>query len=250
MLGKKVGAFPDVRFQEGKWWGANYDNGGLDHKSQQMFLAISGGDNVTIGRIYDVAAGGVLPIKLMVASNRVLNLNDAPLQGRFLKLLFTKTFREGIDLNPNLKEDLRPELPGIAARCVAAYQRMLKRGHFIQPDSGKVLEQELAKARDAFAVMVQDCIEPVPDMSEAIPKTAMYACWRSWSDENDVAWRTVKEEEVGKKLKAVPGFSHVIWGRPMLPNGGRQGPRCWMGTRFNEVGKGHYEEGRRILGLD
>ena len=38
MIGKKVLAFPDVRLKEGKWYGQNFDPGGVDYKSVQRLL--------------------------------------------------------------------------------------------------------------------------------------------------------------------------------------------------------------------
>jgi putative DNA primase/helicase len=45
LIGKRVGVFPDVRFKPGKWWGQNFDPGGIDHVSKEMLLRITGGDH-------------------------------------------------------------------------------------------------------------------------------------------------------------------------------------------------------------
>src|SRR2546430_7869196 len=49
---KRVGVFPDVRLRPGKWYGQNFDPGGLDHKSKEQVLNITGGDPITVGRKY------------------------------------------------------------------------------------------------------------------------------------------------------------------------------------------------------
>jgi phage/plasmid-associated DNA primase len=72
--------------------------------------------------------GSQLPIKLVLISNVVPNLNDGSgaLSGRFVKLRFNHSFFDNEDTA--LRDKLDAELPGIAARCVAAYQRLRRRG--------------------------------------------------------------------------------------------------------------------------
>jgi putative DNA primase/helicase len=63
LIGKRVGVFPDVRFKPGKFYGANYDPGGIDHKSSELLLKITGEDRLTIPRKYIGAWKGRLPMK-------------------------------------------------------------------------------------------------------------------------------------------------------------------------------------------
>ena len=44
LIGKRVGVFPDVRFKPGKFFGTNYDPGGIDHRSAELLLKITGED--------------------------------------------------------------------------------------------------------------------------------------------------------------------------------------------------------------
>ena len=124
LLGKRAIVFGDVRLKEGQNYGQNWAPGGLDEASQELLLKITGNDTVSIPRMYTDAWVGRLPRKVTVVTNKVLNLNDDVLVKRFVVVPFTQSFedRKDVDL---YKEGLRPELPGIAARCVAAYGRLV-----------------------------------------------------------------------------------------------------------------------------
>jgi len=124
---KRSGVFPDVRFKEGKWYGQNFDPGGIDHVSKEMLLKVTGGDHQTFARKYNpVAWQGVLPMKVFLISNDVPNLNDQILVTRFIKIAFQVSFRGRED--HTLLDKLKAELPGIANRCLAAYRRLCERG--------------------------------------------------------------------------------------------------------------------------
>jgi putative DNA primase/helicase len=121
LIGKRVGCFPDVRLKPPRQYGQSVDPGGMAHGSVQTLLQIIGGDAITIGRKYKGAWRGRLPIKFTLNSNEVPNFNDSVLPTRFVKVLFGVSFLGRED--PDLQAKLGRELPGIAARCLAAYQR-------------------------------------------------------------------------------------------------------------------------------
>src|SRR5262249_23463899 len=52
LVGKRVGIFHDVRLKRGKFYGQNYDPGGVDPQSQQLLLELISGDVSEIGRKY------------------------------------------------------------------------------------------------------------------------------------------------------------------------------------------------------
>src|SRR5215475_10346577 len=118
LIGKKVGVFPDVRFKDGKWYGQNYDPGGIDHVSKEMVLKISGADNVTITRKWQsVAWQGVLPIKLFLISNKIPNLNDPILVSRFVMIAFNVSFADRVDVGMRDKLAVEPLEPLIRSPC-------------------------------------------------------------------------------------------------------------------------------------
>jgi len=169
-------------------------------------------------------------MKIDLASNKVPNLNDTTLNTRFIKLRFNVSFADNPDTN--LLAKLSAELPGIAARCVAAYGRLCRRGGFIQPASGVALDREILAASDAMAAMAMDCFEPDPN-GQAI-KTVSYDRFERWCKahgRNDIK---VPENQFGKALKTVAGFEHIRGARPNDPLTGKQGPRVWLGMRLRD----------------
>jgi putative DNA primase/helicase len=229
VLGKRVLAFSDVRLKPGKMWGQNYDPGGIDHRSCELMLKITGRDKVSIGRMYDEAWEGYLPAKIVLTSNEIPNFNDASgvLPTRFIKLQFRRSFAGCEDVN--LKAKLRRELPGIAAYCMGAYQRLCKRGQFIQPASAMELERAVARASEPFAAAVNDCLEY--DGKSTTSKRGTYGAIEQWCNERgrrDVLAQ-VPYNDFGDHLRKVAGFERVC----DAPRSHGQ-PRAWFGIRIRK----------------
>jgi len=231
LIGKKVGVFPDVRLKPAKQYGSSWDVGGIDHKSTELLLQYTGEDRVSVGRKFIGPWEGVLSVRIVLVSNEVPNLNDGGgvLPSRFVKVRFAQSFYEKED--SRLKEKLEEELPGIAARCMAAYRRLSARGRFVQPASAEALEREVLAKSDGFAQMAMDCFEP--DHEGVVVKAVARLKFEGWCQDHGRMdlFRTVPENKFGGKLMAVPGFERLGECRPMGPDG-RQGRRCWVGLRI------------------
>jgi putative DNA primase/helicase len=201
MLGKKVGVFPDVRLKEGKWYGQNFDAGGLDHVSKEMLLRITGADGVTIYRKWNsVPWRGVLPMKVILISNKIPYLNDHILVTRFITIAFNVSFRDREDIL--MREKLEAELPGIANRCLAAYRRLRERGAFIQPPSGLELAKEVARNSYPFQAFMEDRCEL--DRDGSIRPIVMLFQLHEWCKENgeaDLLRRVTTASHLSRALK-------------------------------------------------
>jgi len=201
MIGKKAGVFPDTRFKEGKWWGQNYDPGGMDHASKEMALKITGADDQTIRRKYNpVAWQGVLPMKMYLISNKIPNFNDPILEMRFIKIAFKVSFRDREDRL--MREKLEAELPGIANRCLRGYRRLCQRGKFIQPASGLELAREVARANNPVRAFLDDmCV--LGDGGSVQPKLLFKAfCkWCIENGEDDLLQRVAMPSHLARLLK-------------------------------------------------
>jgi putative DNA primase/helicase len=208
MVGKKMIAFPDVRLKEPKMYGQNFDPGGLDYRSVQRTLKITAADPITISRKYIAAFEGVLPGKVWIASNKVLNFNDAVLPTRFIKLAFDVSFLNREDIY--LSNKLLTELPGIANRCLAAYHAALDRGRLIQPASGARLGARVSQTSDAFAQFIND--NYVFD-KEATETTfgdiyAKLTAWCKAKGRTEIL-ASVIPQNLKSKIRDIPGFEAV-----------------------------------------
>lgn len=119
---------------------------------------------------------GQLRLKLILISNDVPNFNDATLVSRFVKVKLTQSFfgKEDVDL----RKKLEAELSGIAARCIAAYQRLIARGKFVQPSSGLDLERRVLAESDPYAAFVN--VNFVIDVAGMVPCVAVKSTFESW----------------------------------------------------------------------
>ena len=230
LIGKRVVAFPDVRLKPGKMYGQNYDAGGIDHRSSELLLKITGRDKVSLGQMYEQAWNGVLAAKIILTSNEVPNFNDTSgvLPTRFIKLQFRQSFAGREDVN--LRSKLIAELPGISAYCVGAYQRLCERGNFVQPASAAELEKAVLAASDPFTAMALECF--VPDPVGTVPKAKAYARFAMWCDENghSALKISIKENRIGARLRQLPGFEQITDHRP------HGQPRGWLGMRLRQKG--------------
>jgi putative DNA primase/helicase len=226
MVGKQVGVFSDVRLKQGKAYGTvGYDVGGLSHQSQALLLQIIGEDTITIGRKFIGAWEGQLPIKFVLISNEVPNLNDASgaLSGRFIKLRFERSFYGHEDIN--LRDKLDAELSGIAARCVAAYVRLCRRGKFIQPASASALEADVQAASDPWLAMAMECFELGGEFTAI--KTSAHMVFDTWCRDNNRFDMRCALNRFGNRLRQVPGFE-LICDAPR----GHGAQREWLGFRL------------------
>jgi putative DNA primase/helicase len=192
-----------------------------------LLLNVTGEDTITIGRKYKGPWHGQLRLKLMLISNEAPNLNDpgGVLPSRFIKIHFGVSFFGQED--PFLRDKLSAELPGIAAHCVSAYQRLCGRdGGFIQPKSADELDRRVLAASDPFTAMALECFEP--DHAATVVKAVAFNRFEKWCKDNgrlDIL-RTTPDNRFGTRLREVPGFEQLSDYRP------HGAPRQWVGVRI------------------
>jgi len=231
LIGKRVAVFPDVRFKPGKMYGRNWDAGGIEFKSAEMLLNITGGDCVSVGRKYRARWQGVLPTKVIVISNEVPNLNDGSgvLPTRFVKVVFGQSFfgREDVDL----KAKLEAELPGIAARCLGAYRRLAKRGRFVQPASATALERQVEEKSDPMVEMVRDrfVVDPKGHVECWFAET-LFKKWCAEHGRHELLESVKTPSQFSARIKKIAGFENV---RTMKPHGQQ---RRYVGMRVKTDG--------------
>lgn len=101
----------------------------------ERLLSIIGGDLIEIDRKHADAWSGTLNVKFLFASNKIPKLEDVSgaLARRFLYLDFDQVF--SADADRTLEERIHAELPGIFNRALDGLDRLIERGHFVQPPS-------------------------------------------------------------------------------------------------------------------
>jgi putative DNA primase/helicase len=205
----------------------------------ERLLSISGEDTLTIDRKFRDPWTGRLPTRFLIMSNELPRFNDAAnaIVSRFLVLVLTRSF-DGIE-DPRLTDKLLTEAPSIFSWALAGLDRLVCRGHFNQPRSGReALEamEDLASPINAFLRM-RCIVEPFARVSS----DSLWETWKSWcASEN------------------CPPGSKTVFGRDLraaLPNIEKRRPRSSDTRSYEYVGIGladmtHNDDQPRPLGPD
>ena len=170
-IGKPIAVFPDARLS------SRPDNAAI----VECLLSISGEDDQTIDRKHMPAWTGKLSTRFVLISNELPRLRDVSgaLAGRLIILRFIRSFYGQEDMA--LFDRLRPELPGILRWAIAGWERLNRRGRFLQPRSAGELVATMDELASPIAAFLRDRCVLEPDAT--CPVAAIYESWRSWCQE-------------------------------------------------------------------
>ncbi len=166
----------------------------------ERLLSISGEDSITIDRKQMEPVTGKLLTRLMIISNELPRLLDSSgaLASRMLILPFRTSFygKEDRALTAKLME----ELPGILWWSIYGWMRLVKRGYFVQPDSGKELLGELEDLSSPIAVFLKDECK-FGSGEYRVPVSVLFQAWKEWTEVK--GWKDAGTEQTfGKALRA------------------------------------------------
>jgi putative DNA primase/helicase len=208
MIGRKMIAFPDVRLKEPKWYGAKFDPGGIDHKSQGLLLKITSADQITIPQMYESAWEGVLFGKVWIASNKTPNFNDQILATtRWIYIAFDISFKDREDLTLAARI-IANELPGLAARCLWKYRLAKARGKLTQPAKGLQLQTAVAKSSDPFTQFMMETF--VADPNGTVTFKTAYEELISWNKRHGRnLTESIIPQNFQKYARGIAGFQNI-----------------------------------------
>jgi putative DNA primase/helicase len=174
----------------------------------ERLLSISGEDLQNVDRKNLVPLNGVrLPVRFLILSNELPNLNDASgaIMSRILLLKMTRSFLGCED--KNLCRVLLEELPGILNWAIEGWVRLNDRGYFAEPKSSRELVDDLSRIASPINEFVSDCCQVEPDRSVATK--LLYHRWREWCEEQGRD-RPGSIATFGKNIRAaVPSIQRV-----------------------------------------
>ncbi len=127
------------------------------------------------------------------------------LASRFLILLMTNSFYGKEDLG--LTDRLLRELPGILNWSLEGWDRLKKRGHFVQPASSNAAQRDFEDLGSPIGAFIRDRCTEGP--SEECRPDVLHATWTEWCrDQNIQHVGTV--QKFGADLRSVlPGLKVV-----------------------------------------
>jgi putative DNA primase/helicase len=104
--------------------------------------------------------------------------------------------RDGADIEE--RHRIRAELPGILKWSILGWERLHKRGRFLQHDSGQSIIDEMAALGSPIGTFVDERCERGPNLS--VPTQDLFAAWKAWCDTMNI--RPGSDAEFGQNLRA------------------------------------------------
>jgi putative DNA primase/helicase len=127
-------------------------------------LGYVGEDRIAVSRKYMDPYVHGLNGKWIFSMNDAPNIND-PSGAMVSRLLVLQTVGNYESKDDKLESKLEAELPGIAVKAIEALKRLIARGSFIQPEAGMEARQDIERASNPIARLLENDFVMGPDES-------------------------------------------------------------------------------------
>jgi putative DNA primase/helicase len=196
----------------------------------ERLLSISGEDTQTIDRKNMSHVTVKLPVRFVILTNELPNLNDpsGALVGRLVLLRQTQSWygKEDTHLTPRLLA----ELPGILHWALEGWRRLNERGKFEQPESGLRLVRQMEDLSSPIGAFLRENCVIAPGLE--VPVRGLFNRWQKWCErvgKKDAG----NEQTFGRDLRAaVPGIDDR---QPRGADGSRHRWYVGIGLRAEET---------------
>ncbi len=111
---------------------------------------------------------------------------------------FNRVFVEGKDADPDLKQKLVAEVPGIIFTCLNAYKEVVKRGKFTEPLSCRTAKETWRKEADQARQFAEECLSASAD--HKTPTKEVYKEYKLWAQSNGIT-RTLNRNNLSNRLE-------------------------------------------------
>lgn len=214
LIGKRVAVISDARI------GGRADQ----HVIAERLLSITGEDAITVDRKFRDAWTGRMQTRFLILSNELPRLPDASgaLVSRFIVLLLVNSFYGREDLK--LFDRLLTELPGILNWSIAGWQRLAKRGHFVQPRSALDAVQQLEDLASPIGAFIREECET--GTGHRVETSRLFHAWSSWCERHGRD-RPGTAQTFGRDLRAA-----LPWLKMSQPRQGEERLRFYEGLRL------------------
>ena len=207
----------------------------------ERMLAISGEDRLSIPRKHKKAWDGKLPTRMIILSNLMPELADPSgvLSSRFIIINFVVSFIGKEDRT--LTSKLMMELPSILKWALDGLDRLYRRGHFKQPETGKSAAEDLAELTSPIEAFVNSrCCVDDPDAQ--VEKIALFTAWRIWCGERNIR-ASESATRFGNKIRGVVPTLHSV--RPNTESR----KECYKGIKLLPAIKNDNPQRRQMIAL-
>ena len=182
----------------------------------ERILSISGEDAITVDRKNRDAWTGALPTRFLILTNELPRLSDASgaLVSRFIVLCLINSFYGREDMA--LTNKLLAERSGILNWALDGYDRLRKRGYFIQPATAQEAVRQMEDLGSPISAFVRDrCTLKV---GASIEVDHLFSAWVEWCRDQNVD-RPGNKGMFGKELRAA--FPGLRRSQPRAEDGAR-----------------------------
>lgn len=166
----------------------------------EVLLKLSGEDTFNVDRKHIQALRGHrFRCKITMTVNEIPQLPDhaSAMERRLLILDFPHTVPEE-HLDPDLKDKLTAEAPGIALLALDGLRRVRENGKFTTPDGMAQALAEWRSTTSPIAAMLEECTD-IDDDGE-IDQTELFDVWNGWADERGM--KVISRSLFRERIKA------------------------------------------------
>jgi putative DNA primase/helicase len=139
------------------------------------FLKLTGGDPISVHRKNGSDWEGTLALRITLLGNELPRFpdNGSALANRLIVIPMHVSFlgRE----NPDLENQLTPELPGILNWGLVGLRRLMARGRFLEPGSGLAIKQDIMDMASPVGTFVED--KCILDPGARVEKSELFQAW-------------------------------------------------------------------------
>lgn len=165
----------------------------------ERLLSISGEDAVTIDRKNMSHVTTRLRTRFLLLTNELPRLSDSSgaLASRMLILPMTNSWYGREDTR--LTDKLASETPGILLWAIEGWRRLTERGHFVQPEAGREMADELEDLTSPIGAFIRQRCE-VGAFEE--PCSELFAAWLDWRKDMGREYYHGDSAAFGRNLRA------------------------------------------------
>ena len=165
----------------------------MDHAAE-FLKGVSGQDNREVRRMAKVAWQGVIGAQVWMFGKHMPNfgVSAEEINRRLIVFPFDVSFVDNPDMDLTTK--LLAELSGILNWALIGYERLMKRGKFVETDESKEAKKQLINLSDPVMAFVGDrCELAVDEWIERPLLTAIYEQWSAENSHNTLAPKTFSQ---------------------------------------------------------
>ncbi len=213
MLGKLVNIAPDM--------------GEIEKTAEGVLKSLISGDRIDWERKYHDAISAPPTAKLIFACNELPRFMDKSegIWRRLLIIPFEVTITEA-QREPDIREALMAELPGIFIWALAGLHDLRRQGHFTIPEASATVKEDLRlESNPARAFLLENYIA---DDNDWVLRTELYEDYKKYCAAN--GHRALGERRFGKEIRrAFPNITEF------RPREGTDRPRYHSGIKKREA---------------